>query len=237
VSRALVIVGKAPRAGSTKTRLVPPLTPSQAAELYRAFLRDTAALGLSLGWERVSLIYPGETDAGETLRQVLPEQVELVPQVGKGLRAALTDGFQRHFHLGFDRVVLIGSDAPNLPRGHIQRAEAELAHADVVIGRSADGGWHLLGLTRPHPGLFEDISWSTERVYAETLQRAAELNLNVRSVDEWYDVDTTADLERLRLDLATQPTSVAAATRAALAALNYAGGGTTTAGVRPDWSP
>jgi uncharacterized protein len=236
VSRALVIVGKAPRAGSAKTRLVPPLSPSQAAELYRAFLQDAAALGLSLGWERVSLIFPGGADAWETLRETLPEQVELIQQVGEGLQAALTDGFQRHFRLGFERVVLVGSDAPNLPCEHIQRAEIELAHADVAIGRSADGGWHLLGLTAPHPGLFERISWSTDRVYAETLQRATELSLSVRSVDEWYDVDTLADLEQLRLHLATQPSSVAPATRAALAALGYSGGGTTTAGVRADWS-
>ena len=70
MKRALVVVGKVPHPGSTKTRMVPPLTLEQAAALYRAFLQDTLALGRELRWECVTLVYPPLPDAERELRQV-----------------------------------------------------------------------------------------------------------------------------------------------------------------------
>ena len=64
MSRALVILGKAPQPGTTKTRLSPPLTLEQAARLYTAFLQDSVAMALSLGWDRTTLIYPSHPAAG-----------------------------------------------------------------------------------------------------------------------------------------------------------------------------
>ena len=72
MSGAVVVVGKAPRWRTTKTRLCPPLSPEQAAELYRAFLQDTLYMALSLGWERVSLVYPDVPGAGCELRAIVP---------------------------------------------------------------------------------------------------------------------------------------------------------------------
>ena len=215
--RALVIVGKAPAAGVTKTRLTPPLTPEQAARLYRGFLQDTAATALTLAPERVTLIYPPSSGAAEALAALLPAGVSLQPQPGEGLGVALAGAFRDHLAAGFDRVVLIGSDNPTLPSAMIEEAYAGLSDHDVVIGPSTDGGYYLIGMTHPHLGLFERIAWSTEIVYAQTLERAREFGLRVLPVREWYDVDTVAELERLRSDLAALPLADAPATRAALA--------------------
>jgi glycosyltransferase A (GT-A) superfamily protein (DUF2064 family) len=114
-SRAVVLVGKAPEPGLTKTRLTPPLTPEAAATLYEGFLLDCVDLAIGLGWERVTLMYPRRRGAAAALRRLIPTDVHLVAQPGIGLQAALTDAFARHFASGFDRVVLMGSDNPSLP--------------------------------------------------------------------------------------------------------------------------
>src|SRR5437879_2224411 len=112
VRRALIVVGKPPVAGRTKTRLVPPLTAEQAAALYRGFLLDAISLGLSLEWERVTLIHPG--DRGEVLQKLVPANVHLLAQRGEGLGAALAFAFEHHFAEGFNSAVLLGSDNPTL---------------------------------------------------------------------------------------------------------------------------
>jgi rSAM/selenodomain-associated transferase 1 len=219
MKRALVVVGKVPHPGSTKTRLVPPLTLEQAAALYRAFLQDTLALGRELRWECVTLVYPPLPDAERELRSFVPKEIQLLPQPGSGLGAALAGAFASHLTARYGRVVLIGSDNPTLPAEIVERAADGLDEHDLVVGPSTDGGYYLIGMSQPHLGVFERISWSTSVVFAETLERADELGLRVLRLPEWYDVDTDAELCRLRDELTTLPPSAAPATRAALAEL------------------
>lgn len=207
--RALIVVGKPPEPGRAKTRLVPPLSEAEAAELAWAFLQDTCLAALGLGWERVSLVHPpGSLERLRTLG------VQLVPQRGHGLGDALAGSFADHAE--FDQTVLIGSDTPDLPLELVEQASRELASTDVVIGPAADGGYYLLGLRRPHPGLFEGIAWSTERVYAQTVARAESLGLRTAILPGWADVDTPDDLRRLERQLRQVPDSVAVNTRRVL---------------------
>jgi rSAM/selenodomain-associated transferase 1 len=216
--RACVIVAKAPRPGNAKTRLVPPLTPEGAATLYAGFLLDAVDLALKLDWEQVSVIHPA--GSGAALAQLVPPVAVLLEQPGKGLAAALTHAVEHHLDAGFDRVVLIGSDNPTLPPAPVHAAARALDHVDLSIGPSLDGGYYLLGMRRMHRELFEDIEWSTSRVYAQTLDRASELGLRVRAVQAWFDVDSAQDLERLYAELGAAEPSVARHTRAALDELN-----------------
>ena len=217
--RSLVILGKPPRPGVTKTRLVPPLSYAAAAELYRAFLLDTIEMVLGLGWDDTSLVHPAEPDAADRLRRLVPPDVRLRPQGGRGLGAALAGAFHAQLEAGFGPVVLIGSDSPTLPPALIDAAADGLAAHDLVIGPSADGGYYLIGMTRLHAGVFERITWSTDAVFEQTLDRARDLGLRTLVLPEWYDVDTAAELRRLRRHLVTLPPTVAPATRAALARL------------------
>ena len=219
MTRALAIVGKAPLAGTTETRLAPPLSPWQAADLYRAFLQDTVQMALRLRWERVTLIYPPHAGAEHALLRLLPPGIGLRPQSGEGLGAALADAFRSELAAGAERVVLIGSDNPTVPVDIVEAAGVGLGDHDLVIGPSTDGGYYLIGMARPHLGVFERITWSTSLVLGETLERARELGLSVELLPEWYDVDTPEDLERLRADLDRLPLRVAPSTRSVLAAL------------------
>ena len=194
------------------------------------------ALGLQLGWERVSLIHPrGDQPA---LADLLPPSVRLVEQDGHTLVSALTSAFATHLAEGFDRVVLIGSDNPTLGRGPIDEACAALDSVDLTIGPSADGGWYLIGMRALHLGVFDNVDWSTPRVYAQTLSQAQALDLRVHAVQEWYDVDEPADLDRLQRELADGPPTLAPNTRAALGqrCQPLAAEGTSSVGCSPDCS-
>ena len=214
IRRRLVIVAKAPRPGHSKTRLVPPLAADEGAALSRAFLLDTVTLGLSLNWESVWVVHPAGD--GPLLEAMLPRGVRCVQQTGNGLGAALRGVCDTCFADGCQRVVLIDSDSPTLPSAVLHAAEQQLATHNVAIGPSADGGYYLLALRQPQPALFDGIAWSTPAVYQQTLARAAELGLSVADIDEWYDVDTPADLARLEADLRSQPPHVAVHTRSAV---------------------
>lgn len=215
--RALIIVGKAPEAGITKTRLVPPLSATEAADLYRGFLLDCVEVGLGLGWERVSVVHP--IGSRHALAGLLPPSICLLEQPGSGLADALSHAFASHLAEGFQHVVLIGSDNPTLPSRLIEEARGALDEHDVCIGPSTDGGYYLIGLREPHLGVFEDIDWSTARVYAQTLANARRLDLRVHAAPTWYDVDEPADLEHLERELAISPAGVARNTRRVLARL------------------
>jgi rSAM/selenodomain-associated transferase 1 len=213
--RALVIVGKAPEAGKTKTRLIPPLDPAGAAELYQGFLLDCVDVGLGLGWERVSVVHPrGNRQA---LAELLPRQINLLEQPGQGLQDALSHAIASHLAEGFLNVVVLGSDSPTLPAWAIDEACSALDTSDLSIGPTVDGGYYLLGLREPHLAVFEAIDWSTPRVYAQTLAHAHRLKLRVHAGPMWYDVDEPADLERLEGELDTCPAEVAPHTRGVLA--------------------
>jgi uncharacterized protein len=212
--RALLIVAKAPAAGVTKTRLVPPLSADDAAALYAGFLLDCVGVGLELGWERVSVVHPH--GARPALARLLPPQVCLLEQPGRGLADALSHGFSTHLAEGFVNVVLIGSDNPTLPSSLVQAAGVALDSHGLSIGPTADGGYYLIGMRDASLGVFDAIDWSTPRVFGQTLARARRLGLKVHQAPEWYDVDGPADLERLQRELARCPDSVAPNTRRVL---------------------
>jgi rSAM/selenodomain-associated transferase 1 len=203
-------MAKAPRPGKVKTRLSPPLTPEQASALNICFIRDTTEnirqvteAGHSVGVVAYTPI--GDEGAFDGL---LPSAFQLLAQRGDGFGERLLRASEDLFACGFSAVCLIDSDSPTLPQeAFLQAVESLLRAGDrMVLGGSDDGGYYLLGINRLHHRLFEQIDWSTERVFAQTLERAGEIGLEVELLPTWYDVDDAATLERLRRELAV-PTS------------------------------
>ena len=209
---ALVVMAKEPAVGQTKTRLCPPLTPSQAAELYAAMLSDTLRLVSSLAniapavavtppeaiHTFADLIHPTSSSdsAGAS-----GARMRLMPVAGHDIGDCLDQVLTQLLAAGHPVAMALNSDGPTLPPAIIQRAVTSLATANVVLGPSEDGGYYLIGLKQPAPGLFKDIDWSTEQVTRQTLDRAQTLRLSVALLPPWYDVDTAADLTRLRAEL------------------------------------
>ncbi|MBU1750589.1 MAG: TIGR04282 family arsenosugar biosynthesis glycosyltransferase [Chloroflexi bacterium] len=203
---ALVIMAKQPAVGQTKTRLCPPLTPAQAAALYEALLRDTIELVAGLDGVRlaVAVTPPEATDYFRRIAQ----GAHLLPVAGADIGDCLDQVLSELLATGHPRAIALNSDGPTLPVAYLRQAVASLNGADVVLGPSEDGGYYLIGLKQPQPGLFRDIAWSTELVMPQTLARAEALGLRVALLPPWYDVDTAADLDRLRAELADLPTDV-----------------------------
>lgn len=197
LSRLLVFV-KAPRPGEVKTRLGVVIGASAAARLYRALAERVLARTRpeNGAYERVLVFAP--PDAEDDVRSWLPgETCERQADGDLGVRMA--SAFDRAFAEGASRVILIGTDAPDLSREHVQAALAALAalaHQDLVLGPSTDGGYYLVGLRGPCPRLFEDVRWSTPSVLGETLTRARELGLRVHLLAPLSDIDTLADLRQ-----------------------------------------
>lgn len=198
---ALAVMTKAPRAGAVKTRLTPPLTPEEAAALNVCFLRDIAAALAQTAAERaasgVAVFTPA--DAHEAYAGVLPEDFVLVPQRGEGFGERLLFATEDLLRLGFTSLCLINSDSPTVPQSAFSQAVDFLKQGEdsVVLGPSDDGGYYLIGLKKLHRSLFEGIDWSTDRVLAQTMRRARELDLPVHLLPAWYDVDDRATLQRL----------------------------------------
>jgi rSAM/selenodomain-associated transferase 1 len=213
---AVVIMAKLPVPGRTKTRLCPPLTSAQAGELSEALLKDTVGLVSSLpGIEMTVAVSP--SSAVDEMRHLLPGCARVFAVEGASLGDCLSGAMGRLFAEGLARVVALNADSPTLPAAYLEQAAELLESNDVVLGPAEDGGYYLIGLRRPEPRLFEGIAWSTNQVASQTLARAADLGLTVARLPVWYDVDTPAELERLREELVTRPQGMASCTRAFLA--------------------
>jgi rSAM/selenodomain-associated transferase 1 len=215
---------KAPRAGTVKTRLVPPLTFEEAAQLNVCFLKDTAATIQQACCESaigVGVYTPiGSEDA---YVDILPSDFQLLPQRGDRFGERLAFAAEDLFRCGFSSVCLIDSDSPTVPVAAYAQAIALLSQPTdrVVLGPSDDGGYYLIGLGHEHPKLFEGIDWSTERVLEQTKQRAEELALEVSLLPAAFDVDDAVTLRRLCDELLSDksPAGVAPQTRKFLAEL------------------
>ena len=206
-------MARAPVPGAVKTRLCPPLDPEQAAEFYECVLRDVLhELAPSEFWDT----WVAYAERSRDYFQQFPEPgIALLPQRGASLGERMHAVFVDLCHAGYSHVVLVGSDIPTLRAGSIVRAcdLLERGGSDLVLGPADDGGYYLIGLNRPEEGLFTDIVWSTATVLKQTLAKARQLGLRVRTVAGTYDIDVAKDLERLRRDLTNSRTLRAARPR------------------------
>lgn len=197
----LLVVAKQPAAGQTKTRLCPPLTGETAAALYECFLRDTIEIMRATPDVARGIVYL-PADATGYFQQLAPD-FTLTLQVGADLGERLDQLLTAALMQGAPAAVVMDSDSPTLPVAYLREAFAHLAAgADVVLGPCDDGGYYLIGLRQPQPRLLREVPMSTPTVLRDTLAIANELGLRVALLPTWYDVDTGAELERLRRELA-----------------------------------
>jgi rSAM/selenodomain-associated transferase 1 len=206
---ALAVMSKAPRPGRVKTRLSPPLTPVQAAELNICFIRDTTENihQVTEASNSVGLVVYTPVGDEAAFDGLLPRSFQLLGQRGDGFGERLLAAAEDLFACGFSAVCLIDSDSPTMPQEALFEAVSRLSRpADrVVLGGSDDGGYYLIGMKQLHHRLFAQIDWSTERVLQQTIDRATEIGLEVDLLPAWYDVDDAVTLERLRRELLAAP--------------------------------
>jgi rSAM/selenodomain-associated transferase 1 len=203
---ALIVIAKAPVAGGSKTRLCPPCTPAEAAQLAEAALRDTLAAVAAAPAARRIVALQGE--AGEWL----PRGFEVVAQRGEGLAARLASAFED----AGGPALLVAMDTPQLTAALLGGALAQMGRegVDAALGETTDGGYWGIGLRRPERAAFEGVPMSTRSTHAAQLARLRSLGLRVAALEPLRDVDTIADA---RAVAAAAPGSRFAAALAALA--------------------
>ena len=194
----VILFAKLPVAGEVKTRLQPRLSAAQAADLYRSFLLDCAETAAATTAAR-KVIACSPAAAAEAFREMLGSQAaafDFVPQPDTDLGNRIEVMFEHSFERGAKRTVVVGSDSPSLGPELIDRAFDLLRTRELVLGPCSDGGYYLVGQRQLNRGLFRNIEWSSSRVFRQTLEAAAGLDLAL--LPPWYDVDTAADAAFLR---------------------------------------
>ena len=202
--RTLVVMAKAPRPGTVKTRLARSLPVAAVTELYRCLLDDTLALARSLGSVQVAIVCP--VPDAEDLTRLSGTAVRVVAQTGEGLAAGLTSVFAHFAAPGRRHVVAFNSDSPHLPAAVLEAAFKTLAGHDVVVGPTHDGGYYLVGAKANHQGLFDGDGMGTKSALDALLARARALKLSVGFTDPFYDIDVEDDLTQLAAELRLTPT-------------------------------
>lgn len=194
----LVVFAKAPQGGRVKTRLCPPLEPEEAADLYACMLDDvletSARVARLLALEAILTVDPPE--ACEAMACRAPSAFQVVRQCGADLSARMTHAVAQCAAGGARRILLRGSDSPALPATTLEAAMRALEGADLVACPDPDGGYSVIGLRRPVPGLF-DHAMSHAHVLEQTLERARAAGLSHALLEPCFDLDTAEDLVRL----------------------------------------
>ena len=195
----IVVMAKVPLPGEVKTRLIPSLSPEQAAQLARRLLKETVALVQGLAGV-LPMVAVSPPDGIGQMRQILEGPVRFIPQTDGDFGFRLIHVFSQLFREGARGVIVLGSDHPNLPADYLSKAVRALQRGkdEVVLGPTEDGGYYLMGLNHLHPELFQEISWSTSKVLDETRDHARAAGLKVTLLPSWYDIDRPEDLARLQ---------------------------------------
>ena len=181
----LMVIAKSPRPGRVKTRLCPPCTHDQAAELARAALADTLDVLAAVPARRHVLALDGPPGSW------LPKTFDVVPQSGDGLAARLASAFAATSGPAF----LVGMDTPQLDTPTVTTAVAQLMEPDVdaVLGPALDGGWWGIGFRRSDPRAFEGVTMSTDKTHDLQCRRLRWLGLRTRALEPMRDVDDFDD--------------------------------------------
>lgn len=205
-SVAVGIFCKTPAAGFSKTRLSPPLRPEDCSALSACFIRDLASTICSLDGDVAPYAVYTPVGTEPALRALLPASFRLMPQRDGEFGTRLSHAIADLLRAGHAGAIMVNADSPTLPASILQSAVDALVHEDVVVlSPSFDGGYTLIGLSRPHPQVFADIPWSTAHVHRLTMQRAAEIKVPVINIPGWYDVDDAQTLHLLETELAGRP--------------------------------
>ena len=201
----VIVFAKNPIPNEVKTRLMPTLSPEQAATLYAAFLTDWCETLAKLTNVDLVIAYT-PPEAQRDLQALIGDGVTYIPQIGADLGERLTSATQWAAKQGYTKILFVGSDSPTLPISYISQAIRLLDSRDTVVGPSTDGGYYLIGfsaaaLTTTGPHVFEEIAWSTADVLQQTVTGIREAKVTLGLLPPWYDIDTAEDLAFLHAHL------------------------------------
>jgi hypothetical protein len=206
-ARALVVFARLPVAGRVKTRLLGALMPQQCAQLHDACVRDTLAVASRLRRTDRFLFVASRKKAAHQFaaRLKIRRKWNIRTQRGHGLGARMANAFAELLELGFEQIVILGTDTPWIPAPRIRQAFRKLKKCEVLIGPCADGGYYLLGVARRVPPVFRGVRWGTSRVLRQTLDALRRKRIQFQLLRLDFDLDRPEDLHRAAKLLSKSP--------------------------------
>ncbi len=189
-SEALITFIRVPELGVVKTRLAADLGDQRALEIYCSLLNHTQKISLELPCRRY-LYYATKPIEDNWPTEHFCKKSQQGDDLGKRISNAFKEVCEVH-----NKVIIIGSDCPQLSSSLIQEAFDGLEENDVILGPTFDGGYYLLGMKSYYPFLFTDIEWSTNSVYSETVNKLEKHNLSFQKLEKLSDVDYAEDWEK-----------------------------------------
>lgn len=203
MSNALVLFMKAPRPGTVKTRLASRVSMTEAADLYRAFIKDTVYLSQQITGASVYVAWTPENGLIELKDALDNPEVYWCYQHGAHLGERLANTFNKFLKKKTEKTIVLGGDSPLLPPAYVEEAFRSLDLHDVVLGPAIDGGYYLIGLGRKqkvfdhYANLFKSIDWGTNYVLDQTRMVIRKYGLSCHELSTWFDIDRPADLDRV----------------------------------------
>lgn len=190
----LIVFVKNPVPGKVKTRLAKTIGDKNAYLVYLKLLEHTAHVVKQIRGMDVNIYFTDHPDPSNW------GNMNASLQQGNDLGERMANAFQEGFQKGYERVVCIGTDLPDLCTELIYQANDVLVSNHLVIGPASDGGYYLLGMNQFFPFIFENKSWSTDALLEETLMDIRLVNLDVFLLEELNDIDTIEDLKASRFN-------------------------------------
>jgi rSAM/selenodomain-associated transferase 1 len=202
--RCLLFFIKNPEKGKVKSRLAAVIGDDSAVSLYKNLVAQMLSTLKEGTFPLYICFFP--KSAQTPIKNWLGREYRYVPQNGKDLGERMRNGFIDGFAMGYKRVVLIGSDIPDLPMKYIEEAFKSLKEVDAVIGPAFDGGYYLIGFNQStfSPQVFEGIAWGTKTVFDETMKKLKRFRRVVYTLPYQRDIDTAEDLKRLKGKLSSK---------------------------------
>ena len=199
---------KAPRPGKVKTRLAVSIGAEAAADLYACFVLDWCDRLYQFCQAHsacLRVMYSPSTAKAEmgdwlsTSQWGMAITHQLYPQSEGDLGDRMAQAFLGAFAEGMDRAIAVGTDSPDLPLSSLGKLLDGLFTYGCGIVPSTDGGYCAIGFHRDHyePAVFQEMAWSTETVYDDTLAKLRSHQRTALTLDPWVDVDTIDDLQAL----------------------------------------
>ncbi len=195
--KGILFFVKLPLPGKVKRRLSSKTNDKFIVALYQKFVEDLLRMLDETDYPVLICYEP--PSAIKNFQEWLGSKYQYIPQIGNDLGERIKNGFIKGFNLGFNHLIVIGSDSPDLSKNIIEEAFQNLNEYDAVIGPCLDGGYYLIGFTNNtfSPKFFSGIHWSTYTVLKMTLKLLEQENLGTHILPIWRDVDTWDDLEDL----------------------------------------
>ncbi len=181
---------KNPVPGKVKTRLGKDIGYEEAAAYYEKLLEITRQAAINTSSDKWLWYgdYINKSDSWSAA--TFTKKLQTAGDLGIRMQSA----FEKAFEQGYEKVVIIGSDCPEMSSGVLEKAFEKLTEADVVIGPANDGGYYLMGMKKALP-LFENVDWSTRQVLDQTIAHLKKQNLNYILLEKLTDLDTIEDLK------------------------------------------